>query len=190
MIRLVQQFDSLGTRPQVASPKSSACSCCCCCCVATVLTSGVLTARAIGRVPALTAPLYDLTAPETTTETTTGTTTETTTETTPPSTMPPPSGPPLAPPAPAVKRSLIGWKVLGFFLLPIALVVSAIFAQFTPNHMGAVVGCLLFLGSYVGGLFMLRHQVGFHGGWILGLLVGLPFAVAAEVALWFLLVFH
>jgi len=172
MIRLVQQFDSLGTRPQVASPKSSACSCCCCCCVATVLTSGVLTARAIGRVPALTAPLYDLTAPETTTGTTTPTT------------------PPTTPPSAAVKRSLIGWKVLGFFLLPIALVVSAIFAQFTPNHMGAVVGCLLFLGSYVGGLFMLRHQVGFHGGWILGLLVGLPFAVAAEVALWFLLVFH
>jgi len=75
-------------------------------------------------------------------------------------------------------------------MLPIACVLAGLASMFTPNHLGPVVGIMLFLGSYIGGLLMLRNVVGLHGGWILGLVIGLPFAIAAEVALWFGLFFH
>jgi len=177
VIRLVSQFDAPRARAQVASPKSSGCSCCCCCCVATALTSSILTARAIGRVPP--ADPAPSAAPEVA-----------------PAPAPTPSPAAAAtavsapePVRPAARRpSVVGWKVFGFFLLALCIGLAAAVAG-TMRNQAAVAGFVVtFIGSYLGGLLALRRWVGLHGGWIIALVIGLPIAVVIEVAIWFAVV--
>jgi hypothetical protein len=162
MIRLVHQFDSPRTRAQAASPKSSACSCCCCCCVVTLVGTGVLTVRAVGR------------------------------STPPPSLaklgnepVGPADGSPFRPPGGEIAvpnaRTLpkTRYKVLGFFLLPLALILSGIGAR------GAIpLGWLFLFTLYPAGLYLLRARAGLGWGWIIGLLLGVPAAAVLEAYIW------
>jgi hypothetical protein len=172
VIRLVSQFDAPRARAQVASPKSSACSCCCCCCVATALTSSILTARAIGRVPPSDELLRNPPEPIAAAPTTpVGVDAATAAE----------------PPVPQLKRanpSTTGWKVFGFFLLGLCIALSSAVAMTMRNQAAVAAWVVTFFGSYLGGLLALRRWVGLHGGWIVALVVALPFAIALEVAIW------
>jgi hypothetical protein len=160
MIRLVHQFDDPRTRASVASPKSCGCSCCCCC-VATLVGSSVLTARAVGvgfkPRPSGAADMQ-------------------------------PAGPsgespfraPVEVPVPNLrtipKRS---WKILGFFLLPLALLLSCAGATFLGGW-----AFPLFLLLYVGGLFLLRDRAGLRGFVFVALLMGIPIATVVEAIIW------
>ncbi len=162
MIRLVHQFDSPRTRAQAASPKSSACSCCCCCCVVTMIGTGVLTVRAVGRStpppsaaklgnepvgPAIAAPFR-------------------------------PEGPEI--PVPNMRTlPKARWKVFGFFLLPLALALSGAAAAIAPP-----LGWLCLFTLYPIGLYFLRSRAGLGWGWIVGLLLGIPAAAVLEAWIW------
>lgn len=173
MIRLVSQFDAPRARAQVASPKSSACSCCCCCCVASVLTSSILTARAIGRVPP--ADERPVAPPDPTPPS-------------PPATTPvegaPATAQPIPTPAATGRSPLVGWKVFGFFLFGLCVGLATAVATGMRGQAGVAAFVLTFIGSYLGGLLALRRWVGLHGGWIIGLVIGLPIAVVLEALVW------
>lgn len=133
--------------------------------MATALTSSILTARAIGRVPPTDELLRE-----------------------PPATVAPtPPGTAAEPPAPTLTKArpaTVGWKVFGFFLLGLCIALASGVAA-TMKHQAAFAAWLVtFSGSYLGGLLALRRWVGLHGGWIVALVLALPFAVAIEVAIW------
>jgi hypothetical protein len=166
MIRLVHQFDSPSARPSVAAPKSSGCCCCCCCCLATLVGSSILTARADGKgfVPRPVGGAAN--------------------EAAGPTESPfRPSGPEL--PVPNMRTiPQRRWKVLGFFLLPIALTLGFCTMAF---HIAA--GWLVMLVSYLGGLFFLRHKAGLRGWMFAVLLVGIPLLTVLEAIVWIAVVF-
>ena len=85
----------------------------------------------------------------------------------------------------AAPPSTLGWKVLGFFLLPLSIAFTALLLAAAESHFNAsVVAGLVGLGCYVGGLFLLRAKAGLRGGWIAGLLAGLPVAMVLEAMVW------
>jgi len=164
MIRLVTQFDSPRARAQAGSPKSSACSCCCCCCVVTLIGTGVLTVRAVGRsTPPPT--VRDLGAQ-----------------------LAGPADPsPFRPPGAEVEvpgtRTLpkARWKVFGFFVLPLAIAL-ALLSTGLSKEIGVVCAIVL----YPAGLFLLRARAGLRWGWVIGLIVGVPIAIVIEAWAWIL----
>ena len=167
MIRLVHQFDDPRTRASVASPKSSGCSCCCCCCVATLIGSSVLTARAVG-IGFRPRPLGDTDVQAA------GPSGES------------PFRPPVDVPVPNLRTiPQRRWKVLGFFLLPLALFVSiASTMLFRQMNVFRAAPLPLFLFIYVGGLFLLRHKAGLRGWMFFALLLGIPTATVIEAVVW------
>ena len=161
MIRLVHQFDAPSARPSVASPKSSGCSCCCCCCLATLVGSSILTARAVGKgfKPRTVGGAQ--------------------TEAAGPVESPfRPSGPDL--PVPNLRTiPKRRWKVLGFFLLPLAMAAGIVSAAAAPQ-----LGVMMALVVYLGGLFLLRYKAGLRGWMFAVLLLGIPAVTVIEAYIW------
>ena len=164
MIRLVTQFDSPRRRASAASPKSSGCCCCCCCCIVTTIATGVVTARAVGGGRRV------IDVPEAALGT---------------SASPAAGSDELLRP-----RRLWPWRLLAFFLLPLAVTLAfvAAFGAGSGNvWFGVFTVVLLFL--YVGGLLTIRHFAGLRWRWFPILLLGVPVVTALEIYAWFAVVF-
>jgi hypothetical protein len=161
MIRLVQQFDDPRTRPSAAAPKSEGCCCCCCCCLATMIGASVLTARSVGKgfkPRAVGAAEVESAGPA--------------------DSVFRPSGPEV--PVPNVRTiPKTRWKVLGFFLLPLALCLPLPMVAVSPGGAFAMM-----IALYVGGLFLLRHRAGLRGWVFFALLLGIPILTVVEAIVW------
>ncbi|HZS37852.1 MAG TPA: hypothetical protein VFF06_13535 [Polyangia bacterium] len=161
MIRLVQQFDDPRTRPSAAAPKSEGCCCCCCCCLATMVGASVLTARSVGKgfKPRAVGAL-EVEAPG------------------PAESVFRPSGPDV--PVPNVRTiPKTRWKVLGFFLLPLSIILPIPLFEISP-----AVAFTMMIALYVGGLFLLRHKAGLRGWVFAVLLLGIPVMTVIEAFVW------
>jgi hypothetical protein len=73
-------------------------------------------------------------------------------------------------------RPTFWWKALGFFLLPLAILVGILFGQADMK-----LGIAAFVSAYLVGLFVLRTQAGLSGKWIGALVFGIPLLVPLEV---------
>jgi hypothetical protein len=166
MIRLTHQFDDPRTRPSAAAPKSAACSSCCCCCLATMLGASILTARSVG---------HDFKPrPVGSTEL----------EAAGPESVFRPSGPDV--PVPNMRTMpRWGWKVVGFFLLPLSLFLPMLLIPLGAGSLAIP----LMLAMYIGGLFFLRHKAGLPGWVIIVLIASLPFLTIGESVVWLFLGF-
>ena len=170
MIRLVHQFDAPKARPTAAAPKSSGCCCCCCCCIVTTGVASVLTARAVGSVPATAKPppqfirKIELAPPEASS-----------------AYRPEPRvvEVEVAPPLPMGTPPHILWKVLGFCLLPLSIICAALCMQFSP---AVSLWILAFL--YVGGLLIIQRKVGFPTSKIIILTLTIPVFLCLEALAW------
>jgi hypothetical protein len=166
MIRLVHQFDDPRARPSAAAPKSEGCCCCCCCCLATMIGASILTARSVGegfKPRAVGAPSVEAAGPE--------------------ESVFRPSGPEV--PVPNVRTlPKRRWKILGFFLLPLSLILPIPLFGLSPQ-----LGFIGMITLYVGGLFLLRHKAGLRGWVFAVLLIGIPVATVLEAFAWIFLLF-
>ncbi len=166
MIRLVHQFDDPRARPSAAAPKSEGCCCCCCCCLATMIGASILTARSVGegfKPRAVGAPEVESAGPA--------------------ESVFRPSGPDV--PVPNVRTlPKKRWKVLGFFLLPLALILPIPLFEVSPGLAFAAMVAL-----YVGGLFLLRYKAGLRGWVFAVLLIGIPIVTVIEAFVWMYCVF-
>ena len=153
MIRLVHQFDDPRTRPSAAAPKSDSggdapCCCCCCCCIVTIIAASLLTARSMGRnFPARPSLVTHESERED----------------------------PHASERPT-RRLHFGWRVFGFFFLPLTLVACGFALK---NGIGFVPP-LFFLVA----MLTLYRGLGVHPAILATLIIGIPALSVVEMLIW------